>query len=299
MRLHKPAVLQEVLELLDIKQGHTIIDGTVGHGGHAAALLQAAGEKGTLIAFDWDLDMLKTAEERLQTIPGHKIFIKSNFREIPAWVQSNHPTGIDAILLDLGVNLAHFDDPKRGFSFSTNAPLDMRMDRSTQETAAAWLNRASEGEIAYALKIYGGERWAGPIAKRIVERRKTFGMKTTQDLIDSVIKAVPASKREKRIHPATRTFQAIRIVINHELDGLQTAIENIADSLKPGGRMAVLSYHSGEDRAVKHAFRKLVQSKQFEVLTKKPLVPSPEEIRQNPHSRSAKLRVLKKLEATT
>lgn len=296
MRLHKRAMLKEVIELLNIKQGDTIIDGTVGHGGHAEALLQSAGPKGTLIAFDWDADMLKVAKKRLQLIPGNKTFIQKNFREIPTWVQSNHPTGVEAILLDLGVNLAHFDDPTRGFSFSVDAPLDMRMDRTTQETAAAWINRASEGEILRALKVYGGERWAGPIAKRIIEKRKTTGMRTTQDLIDCVMKAIPASKREKRIHPATRTFQAIRIVVNRELDDLEKAIEEIANSLKPGGRMVVLSYHSGEDHAVKHAFKRLDQSKQFELITKKPLVPSSEEVRQNPNSRSAKLRAIKKLE---
>jgi 16S rRNA (cytosine1402-N4)-methyltransferase len=196
------------------------------------------------------------------------------------------------VLQDFGVNLQHIDDTARGFSFQGDAPLDMRMDRSTMETAAAWLNRATEGEIARVIREFGGELWAGPIAKRIVVRRKEARMKTTSDLVDAVFSAIPVAKRDKRVHPATRTFQAIRIAVNHELDDLAETVTDLAARLGREGRMATLSYHSGEDAAAKNAFRELAKTKEFTLLTKKPLRPTEQEISSNPNSRSARLRGL-------
>ena len=214
-------MLKEVLEFLAIRPGARVIDATVGHGGHAEKMLEAAGENGELIAFDWDWEMLRTAENNLEKTSGTKTFVNADYRTLPEWMGANRPDGADAILLDFGVNLQHFEDPSRGFSFASEAPLDMRMDRSTKETAAAWLNRASEGEIARVLREFGGERWAGPIARQIVKQRKESQLKTTADLVSAVMRAIPAQKRDKRIHPATRTFQAVRIAVNNELEDLQ------------------------------------------------------------------------------
>lgn len=287
-------MLREVLEVLSVSPGATIVDGTIGHGGHSEALLRAAGEAGELIGFDWDAAMLATAQRNLENVPGRKTFVNEDYREIPAWMQTNLSSGADAVLLDFGVNLEHFEDQERGFSFLSDAPLDMRMDVQTKETAAAWLNRASEGEIARALREFGGEKWAGPIAKQIIKRRKESALRTTTDLVECVLRAVPAAKREKRIHPATRTFQAVRIAVNKELSDLQDAIEKIALQLKPGGRMATLSYHSGEDAAAKNAFRALAAGHGYSILTKKPLRPEPAEVMENPNARSARLRAIER-----
>lgn len=292
-REHQPVMLAEVLEVLCPGAGAVIVDGTVGHGGHAKALLAATGGTGTLIAFDWDETMLRRAAARLADTPGEKRFVHADFRALPTWVEEHMPAGVDAVLLDLGVNLEHFEDATRGFSFLEEAPLDMRMDRTSGETAAAWLNRASPDEIRHALREYGGERHAAAIAKKILERRARGQMRTTTDLVEAVLDAVPPRLREKRIHPATRTFQAVRIVVNRELEGLEEACAAIAMTLKPGGRMAVLAYHSGEDRAVKRAFRSL-SGDQFTILTRKPLRPSSAEVAANPSARSARLRAIQR-----
>jgi len=285
-------MLEEVLQLLNVQPGDIVVDGTVGHGGHAEALAKAAGSEGELIAFDWDEEMLVIAEKNLESIGISKTFVNADYRLAPEWLRKHRPSGANAVLLDFGVNLQHFDDTQRGFSFQGDAPLDMRMDRSTKETAAAWLNRATEGEIARAIREFGGELWSGPIAKRIVARRKEGRMKTTSDLVDAVLAAIPVAKRDKRVHPATRTFAGVRIAVNSELDGLPEVISDIALCLSQGGRIATLSYHSGEDSAAKNAFRDLAKQREFTLLTKKPLRPTTEEISSNPNSRSARLRGL-------
>jgi 16S rRNA (cytosine1402-N4)-methyltransferase len=195
--------------------------------------------------------------------------------------------------------LEHFEAAERGFSFQADAPLDMRMDRSSKETAAAWLNRATHGEIAKALREFGGERFAGKIAAEIVSRRKQGRMKRTGDLVEAVLAAIPPKARDKRIHPATRTFQAVRIRVNGELEELEQAIIAISDKLKEGGRLAALSYHSGEDGCTKRAMKQLAESRKFQILTKKPIVPSDAERRDNPSSRSAKLRGIERIKEET
>ena len=237
--------------------------------------------------------MLKIAEQNLKDTEGRKTFVCADYRDIPSWLNEHKPQGIDAALLDFGVNLQHLEDAARGFSFGSDAPLDMRMDRSTKETAAAWLNRATEGQIARALREYGGERWAGPIAKQIVKLRRDGGMRTTHSLVDAVLRAIPAAKRDKRIHPATRTFQAVRIQINEELDGLEDAVVGMGRCLREGGRMVTISYHSGEDAAAKNAFKRLA-AEGCDLITKKPIRPTADEVRDNPNSRSARLRALLK-----
>jgi len=295
VRRHRPVMLNEVIDMLQIKERATIVDGTVGHGGHAAEMLRKAGPHGRLIAFDWDESMIARASELLDNIPGSKNFVHADYRRIPEILDGIGIDKVDAVLLDFGVNLEHFDDVERGFSFQGDAPLDMRMDRSAKETAAAWLGRATEKEIVRVLREYGGERHAGLIAREIVRRRKEGKMRRTSDLVAAVESAVPPRLREKRIHPATRTFQAIRIQVNRELDELQSAIEGIAMRLSGGGRMVTLSYHSGEDAAAKNAFRELAKSGKFQVLTKTPLRPSEGEIDENPSSRSAKLRAIERI----
>ena len=294
MTRHRPAMLSEVLELLDVRPGDVIVDGTVGHGGHAEAMAEAAGSEGELIAFDWDSEMLGTAERNLENVEIGKTFVNADYRAVPEWIKGHRPKGVDKVLLDFGVNLQHFEDLSRGFSFQGDAPLDMRMDRSAKETASSWLNRASEGEIARALRELGGELWAGPIAKRIAARRKEGRMKTTSDLVDAVFSAIPSAKRDKRVHPATRTFQAVRIAVNRELEDLEETVAEIAGCLAPGGRIATLSYHSGEDAAAKNAFRNLAKDGNFNVLTKKPLRPTEQEVQTNPNARSARLRALER-----
>lgn len=295
MRRHQPVMLDEVINMLQIKERATVLDGTVGHGGHAAAMLRKAGPYGRLIAFDWDESMIARATESLEDIPGSKSFVHADYRRIPEILDGIGVDEVDAVLLDFGVNLEHFEDVERGFSFQGDAPLDMRMDRSAKETAAAWLGRATEQEIVRVLREYGGERHAGLIAREIVKRRKEGKMRRTSDLVAAVESAVPPRLREKRIHQATRTFQAIRIQVNRELDDLQSAIQEIAMRLSDGGRLVTLSYHSGEDAAAKHAFRELAKSGAFQVLTKSPMRPTEDEVTVNPSSRSAKLRAIERI----
>ncbi len=288
-------MLEEVMEYLDLSPGATFADGTLGLAGHALAAVAHIQPRGRLVACDWDAQMLAIARERLSEA-GVEVHLKRcDYRDLPLHArESVGPQSLDGVLLDLGLNNAQIEDPERGISFRSEAPLDMRMDREKGEPASAWLNRATAAEIERVLKEFGDERWARRIAQVIVDRRKLNPLRTTADLVNCIEAAVPPAMRDKRLHPATRSFQAIRIWINEELDGLEEAITEIAHELAPNGRMVVLSYHSGEDRAVKHAFRALAQSGEYEELTRKPLVPSDTEIARNPKSRSAKLRALRK-----
>lgn len=286
---HEPVMATEILNLFRLGPGKFVIDGTLGLGGHAALLLQAIRPGGRLIGLDWDESMLKIARGRLAGFDDVKAELHHlDFRQMD---QVAGPGEADAVLLDLGLNSAQVDDPGRGFSFKEDAPLDMRMDRSRGEPASAVLNRMSLGEIEQMLWDLGDERWARAIARVIIERRKAAPLRTTGDLVQSVLAAIPAGARETRIHPSTRTFQAVRIFVNRELEGLGSALELAASRLAPGGVLAVLSYHSGEDRIVKGAFRDLAKEG-FRELLRKPETASAREVFNNPRSRSAKLRAL-------
>lgn len=293
---HEPVMVREILADLRLKPGDVVFDGTLGLGGHSAAMLDRIKPSGTLVGTDWDEAMLAEAKSRLLLVPTRADvrLVKADFRDLPELSRS---WGLqpDAVLLDLGLNSAQVDDSERGFSFRETGPLDMRMDRNEGEPASAVLNRMTPGQIESMLKELGDERWARAIAKQIVERRKVKALKTTQDLVDCVLAAIPPGAREKRIHPATRTFQAVRIFVNGELEGLEDAVRELSETLKPGGTIAVLSYHSGEDRIVKHVFRELSKLG-FEELHTKPLEASEAEIRANPRARSAKLRSLRRRE---
>lgn len=294
---HEPVMLTEVLEYLDPQPGDTVVDGTIGLAGHATALAERVGSKGTLVGFDWDAAMLERARERMAGAPLKALhLVRDDYRSIPARL-AELGLAADGILLDLGLNSAQIDDPGRGLSFLQDGPLDMRMNRDDREPAAALLNRLTAAQIEDALREYGDERWARAIAKQIVERRRSAPLRTTNDLVECVLAAIPPRAREKRIHPATRTFQAIRILTNRELEDLEGAITAIAETLTPGGRLVVLAYHSGEDREVKHAFKALSE-RGFQVLTPKPVGPTPEEIFTNPRSRSAKLRAIRRENTT-
>ncbi len=284
-------MLDEVMTTLALRPGETVVDGTLGLAGHATEMAAAVAPGGAIIGFDWDESMLAIAQQRLADASSVTVITHhADYREIPERLAGD----VDAIFLDLGLNNAQIEDADRGISFRQDGPLDMRMDRSRGEPAAAWLNRASGAEIERVLREFGDENWAKKIAEITVDRRRAKPLKTTNDLVDIVMAAIPPSKREKRLHPATRTFQAIRIYINRELDDLEDALVSIGQCLAPGGRMVALSYHSGEDRAVKRAFRRLHDDNDFEELVKKPLVPSAEEVERNPKSRSAKLRAIKR-----
>ena len=291
--LHEPVMLDEVLEALALRPGAVVVDATLGLGGHALAMAERIAPGGVLVGLDRDARMLETARQRLADVRDVTLQLEhARFEELSD-VMARLGMQADAMLFDLGLNSAQVGDAARGFSFLEDGPLDMRMDRSAGQPASALLNRWTPLQIEQVLREYGDERFSRAVARQVVERRKTHPLRTTSDLVECVLAAIPPAAREKRIHPATRTFQAVRIAVNEELEGLGDALESAAFCLWPGGRMAVLSYHSGEDRITKNVFRNLA-SEGFDAITRKPLTPSEEEIRRNPRSRSAKLRVLRR-----
>ena len=294
---HSPVMVREVMDVLRLKSGDTVVDATLGLAGHSIVFAKAIEPKGTLLGLDWDADILDQARNRLaseSTITKH--FVHTDYRQIATCVRTLGlaPNGI---LMDLGLNSAQIDDPTRGIAFSKEGPLEMRMDRSKGEPASALLNRLSPGEIEKILFEYADERWAKAIAKKIVERRKVNPLRTTTDLVEAVLAAIPVGARDKRIHPATRTFQAVRIAVNQELEGIDETLIDAANCLAKDGTLVVLSYHSGEDRQAKRAFKELASTGEFLDLFKKPLQPASDEISRNPRSRSAKLRAIRRVES--
>ncbi len=297
---HEPVMRDSVMEALALQPGMVAVDGTVGLAGHASEIARRIAPGGLLIGLDWDAAMLAEARVRLQDITGVTVrLFQSDYRDlkaklVSACVEAGRDPQADAVLLDMGLNNAQIEDEARGISFRTDAPLDMRMDRSKGEPASAALNRLSVNEIEQVLWEYGDERWARKIAQVIVERRKTKPVLTTADLVDCVLAAIPSAMRDRRIHPATRTFQAVRIFVNGELEGLQDTIIEAARCLAVHGVMVVLSYHSGEDRAVKRAFKSLLDDG-YQLVNKKPIRPSAAEVASNPKSRSAMFRAIKRI----
>jgi 16S rRNA (cytosine1402-N4)-methyltransferase len=289
---HASVLLAEALELLAVRPGGLWVDGTVGLGGHAEAMLRASAPDGRLLGTDRDAEALCLARERLAPFGGRARLVAADFREIP-----RHLAGecADGILLDLGVSSLQLDNPGRGFSFQAEGPLDMRMDREEGETAADLVNRLPEGELADLIYEYGEERASRRIARAIVHEREREPIRTTLRLADVVRRSAGRSRRPGH-NPATRTFQALRIRTNRELDGLGEAIVALAACLRPGGRMAVIAFHSLEDRPVKQAFRGLDGSG-YRRLVKKPVRPGEAEARANPRARSARLRAIAREEA--
>jgi 16S rRNA (cytosine1402-N4)-methyltransferase len=289
---HVSVLLAEVLELLAVRPGGLCVDGTVGLGGHAAAVLRASAPDGRLVGLDRDGETLAAARARLAEFGPRVRLEQGDYREIPERLAGERA---DAILLDLGVSSLQLDDPARGFSFQAEGPLDMRMDRSGGTTAADLVNRMREADLADLIHEYGEEPASRRIARAIAFARERKPIETTTELADIVRRAAPR-RRPRGLHPATRTFQALRIRVNRELDGLGETIERIAGCLAPGGRMAVIAFHSLEDRASKGAFRAL-GGRGYRLLTRKPVRPGEDEVRANPRARSARLRAVAREEA--
>ncbi|AFK86568.1 MULTISPECIES: 16S rRNA (cytosine(1402)-N(4))-methyltransferase RsmH [Thermoanaerobacterium] len=304
---HESVLLQETIEYLEIKPDGIYVDGTLGGGGHSMEILRRL-DKGKLIAIDRDMDAIKAASIRLKDF-NNVTYIHDNYKNIKDILKKCGIEGIDGALLDLGVSSYQLDEAQRGFSYMHDAPLDMRMDKESDLTAEYVVNNYSEDEIAKVISDYGEELWAKRIAKFIVEERRRKPIKTTFELVDIIKKAIPASKRRTGPHPAKRTFQAIRIEVNEELKGLEDAIADFVDVMNPGGRIAIITFHSLEDRIVKNTYKKLEdpctcpknlpctcgKKPVIKIVTKKPVVPNEDEIKVNPRSRSAKLRVAEKL----
>ncbi|MBD2627416.1 16S rRNA (cytosine(1402)-N(4))-methyltransferase RsmH [Trichormus variabilis] len=280
---HIPVLSQEVITGLAIRPGGNYLDLTVGGGGHSRLILEVA-EDVKITAVDQDTDALTAAQQNLAEFGERVNFIHSNFANY-AFPANTY----DGILADLGVSSYHLDQPERGFSFRNAANLDMRMNQQQSLTAADVINDWDEKELADIFFKYGEERLSRRIARRIVEKRP---FQTTTELADAIAYSVPPKYRHGRIHPATRVFQALRIVVNDELKVLETLIEKAPLALVPGGRMVIISFHSLEDRLVKHGLR---NSPMLKVLTKKPIIAGEEEISQNVRSRSAKLRIAERV----
>jgi 16S rRNA (cytosine1402-N4)-methyltransferase len=287
-------MVPEVTAVLDLKPGAVVVDATLGLGGHSLVLSGLIGSRGRLIGIDQDSCALEIAKERLKGVSCRLDIVKSNFLGIEQALDSVGAGQIDAVLFDLGVSSLQMDDPQRGFSFNADAPLDMRMDMHAALTAEAFLNAITEEELAVVIWKYGEERFSRRIARAIVQLRSAKGMRTTRDLVEAVERGLPKGLRREKIHPATRTFQAVRIAVNRELDVLEQAILKVFYRLRTGGRMALIAFHSLEDRIVKDKFRSLAQDGSARLLTRKPLRPGDDEVKVNPRSRSARLRALER-----
>ena len=309
--IHEPVLLQEVLTWMDVRPGGVYVDGTLGGGGHSGAMLRASGGTATLYGIDRDMTAIEAATTRLKEFPGFHA-LHGNFHDGKRLLQEAGAPPLDGVLLDLGVSSPQLDVGERGFSYHEDAPLDMRMDASQGMTAAELLNTLPEKEICRIIRDYGEEKWAARIAAIICEHRAKKPLATTFDLVHAVDAAIPKAVRRKDDgHPARRTFQAVRIAVNDELDPLDQALCDFVDCLKPGGRILVITFHSLEDRLVKRCFQRLHnpctcppkapictcgKKPQIRVLAKGAVPPTENEIARNPRARSAKLRVAEKLE---
>ena len=306
---HISVLLNECLEGLSIKKNGIYVDCTLGGAGHSSHILEKLSSEGTLIGIDQDNDALRAAKEKLKNYSNVK-YVHNNFYNIDSILTSLNIPKVDGILMDLGVSSYQLDEGERGFSYMKDAPLDMRMDRDREFSAYEVVNTYSEEDLYRIIRDYGEEKFAKKIAKFIVDKRADKPIETTLELVDIIKAAIPAKARREGPHPAKRTFQAIRIEVNGELAILNKAIEDGVEHLNKGGRMAIITFHSLEDRIVKLKYRELANPctcpKEFPVCIcgKKPLVkiisrkaiePSKEEVEKNPRSRSAKLRILEKL----
>ena len=292
---HIPVMAREVEGALDLKVGAVVVDGTLGLGGHAAMMAQKIGAQGHLIGIDQDARAIELARLRLKDFKGRLDIVKSNFSELDEVLKGSGVEAVDAVLLDLGVSSLQLDDPMRGFSFRSDGPLDMRMDTDAPTTAEELVNGLPEKELADLIFNYGEERFSRRIAQRIVAARAGQRIRTTAELADIVLRSLPRGYQRDKLHPATRTFQALRIAVNRELEALEEALGQAFRHVKIGGRIAVIAFHSLEDRIVKEKFRALAREGCAALLTKKPLRPTEAEAADNPRSRSARLRALERI----
>ena len=312
---HTPVLLAECLEYLELQTQHVFVDATLGGAGHSFEAAKHLGREGTLIGIDQDEVALAAARAKLETLPEETRpnleQLRGNFGDLDSLLTSAEVPGIDAILFDLGVSSVQIDTPSRGFSFKENGPLDMRMDPGKQTlNAAEIVNTYNAADLTRVIRTYSDEKWASRIAEFVVRARQEAPIETSEQLVDVIKAAIPASARRAGGHPAKRTFQALRIEVNSELDVLASGLEAAVRWLNPGGRLVVISYHSLEDRIVKDVFNSCAnrctcppdlpvcvcgKKPILEILTRKPLLPSAAEIERNSRARSAKLRVARKL----
>jgi len=307
---HEPIMLEKVINFLNPQPGGIYVDCTLGGAGHSREIVKRILPDGLLIGIDQDLDAIKASEKKLEEYKGNVKLIHDNFKNIKSIIGNLGISLVNGVLMDLGVSSHQLDEVERGFSYNKEAPLDMRMDKTRKVTAEDLVNNLSEDELKEIIKEYGEERWAGRIAKFIVKERERKRIKTTLELVEIIKRAIPAPARREGPHPAKRTFQALRIAVNNELEILESALYDAFDCLMGGGRIVIITFHSLEDRIVKNVFRKLEnpcicppdfpictcnQKPKLKILTKKPLIPDEEEIVRNPRARSAKLRVAEKL----
>jgi 16S rRNA (cytosine1402-N4)-methyltransferase len=291
---HRPVMGSEVLRALDPRPGATIVDATVGTGGHSLMIVPHLLPTGRLVAIDRDREALQLARKRLAEFDPQVTFVRGDFRNLAAILQDLGLPHIHGILLDLGMSSLQVDSAERGFGFSQEGPLDMRMDAEQDATAEALVNELSADELGMIFETFGEERFARRIAAHLVRARRRQRIATTTQLARLVVEAVPPAARHGRRHAATRVFQALRMVVNDELGALQAVLGGLRTLLAPGGRAAILTFHSLEDRLVKHAFAQGMQEGAWTVRTRKPLRPSPEEVAANPRARSAKLRAIQR-----
>lgn len=306
---HKPVLLEECMQGLRLKEGGIWFDGTVGGGGHSYEILKRTSPSGQLIATDLDENAIAAASERLSEFSGRFRIYKNNYKNFAAVLSEAGVSELDGVLLDFGVSSFQLDERERGFSYMQDAPLDMRMDAKAPLTAEDVVNGYAEEELAKILKEYGEERFAKNIARNVAAARKKSRIRTTGELAKIVEASIPAKFRQNG-PCARKTFQAIRIEVNGELDGLEEAVKGLARRLKKGGRICILTFHSLEDRIVKNAFRELAtdcicdkslpvcvcgKKKEIEIITHKPLTASAEELQNNSRAKSAKLRIAEKV----
>ncbi len=306
---HVPVLYEQTLQALALEPGDTVVDGTLGGGGHAKGILERILPDGRLIGIDKDTAALERCGEALEQYKASILLMHEDFKQVTQVLGRLNIEKIDAALLDLGVSSYQLDEAQRGFSYHQDAPLDMRMNRENNLSAKDVVNGYTEEELARIIREYGEERWAVRIAAFITEERRKKEIETTAELVRVIKQAIPRAVRSDGAHPARKTFQAIRIEVNGELNGLEKALEDYVDALASGGRLAVITFHSLEDRIVKQTFKKLfdpcecpkefpvcVCGKQSKVkmVTKKPIVPEEKEKEENPRARSAKLRVVEK-----
>lgn len=312
---HDPVCQEQVLELLSPRAGGTYVDCNLGGGGHSEGILKRLNGEGRVIGIDLDPDALKAAWARLASYPNFTA-VQGNFAHLDALLRERGIAEVDGVLFDLGVSSFQLDRPEKGFSFRASGPLDMRFDPAADETAETLVNTLPERELERIIREYGEERWARAIAKRIVGQRSGQRIADTRALAELVEAAIPRKFHPPRIHAATRTFQALRIAVNRELESLQAGLQHAVDALKAGGRVCCISYHSLEDRIVKRTFQTLAGARTerppnlprglppptqppplVRILTRGPLEPTEEEIAANPRARSARIRAAEKLPA--
>jgi 16S rRNA (cytosine1402-N4)-methyltransferase len=314
MIIHKSVLLNESIELLKLKPGAIVVDATLGGGGHSLAILEKIGEDGKLIAIDIDIRAIERFKSKVKSLKSKVdsvVLVKDNFSKLGNILGGQGIKSVDGILADLGYSSAQMEDESYGLSFLKDAKLDMRLDKGTELTAEKIVNGYGEKDLERILREYGEEKFAQKISREIGEIRKIREIRGTKELAEIVEKTIPKKFQKSGQHPATKTFQALRIEVNQELSNLEKFIPQAIDALKPGGRLAIISFHSLEDRIVKNIFRENARGcicppsfpqcrcgnkPKIKIVTKKPIVPSVEEILENPRARSAKLRVCEKIQ---